>query len=177
MRSTAAPSRTMRPRRSSALTANGSIVSSIPVSAGWRTGMPKSILLIGGNIGPAGAIVRAATSPTIRLQAPSQYPFLRMQPVFSLVENHRMRPVHHLVSHFVAAMRRQAMHKNGVGLGARYQPFVDLIALEQVMAARAIALAHGNPGVGNDAVGASHSLIGIGAKRDRRTRGFDPVHQ
>src|SRR5215472_15835351 len=72
-------------------------------------------------------------------QAPGQYALLRMQSVFGLVENHRMRTIHNLIGNFLAAMRRQAMHKNGVGLCARHQPAVDLITLKQIVAASADA--------------------------------------
>ena len=46
-----------------------------------------------------------------RSQAPGQDALLGVQPVLGLVEDHRLRPVHHLVGHLLAAMGRQAMHE------------------------------------------------------------------
>ena len=100
-----------------------------------------------------------------------------MQAVFGLIENHRMRTIHDLVGDFLAAMRRQAVHKNGVGLGARHQPAVDLITLEQIVAASAVAVAHGYPSVGDDAVSAFYRLFRVGAERDRDAGGLDPIEQ
>src|SRR5580704_11664379 len=56
MVSTAAPSRTMRPRRSSAFTANGRMVSSLPVCSGSRTGMARSGLVIAAEYREVGLI-------------------------------------------------------------------------------------------------------------------------
>src|SRR5580700_242448 len=106
MASTAGPSRTMRPRRSSALTSKGRMVSSTPVCAGARTGMARLGLFIANNIGGEAEIVsplvarlvfldfalehdlfrkpastfRDHALPRVR-QAPGQNPFLGMQPV------------------------------------------------------------------------------------------------
>jgi hypothetical protein len=158
----------MRPRRSSAFTANGRMVSSLPVCAGSRTGMSTSGLVIAPEYRRQrefGGLRRhvALRLTAVRLQAPGQNPLLRVQPVLGLVEHHRMRAVDHFVGDLFAAMRRQAMHEDGVRLGARHQPRIDLIALEQVMAARAVAIAHGDPGVGDDAVGALDGLFRVGA--------------
>src|SRR5579862_8458989 len=100
-------------------------------------------------------------SPAVSVQAPRQNPLLRVQPVLGLVEHHRLRPVDHLVGDLLAAMGRQAVHEDGVGLGARHQPRIDLIALEQVMAPRAVAVAHGDPGIGDDAVGALDGFLRV----------------
>src|SRR6516162_6456768 len=107
-------------------------------------------------------------------QAPGQYALLRMQSVFGLVENHRMRTIHNLIGNFLAAMRRQAMHKNGVGLCARHQPAVDLITLKQIVAASAVAVAHGYPSVGDDAVSILDRFFRVGADGDRGAGGLDP---
>ena len=53
----------------------------------------------------------------VRVQAPGQQRLLRVQAVLGLVEDHRLRPVDHLVGHLLAAMRRQAVHEQRVGLG------------------------------------------------------------
>ena len=69
------------------------------------------------------------------------------------------------------------MHEQRIRLGARHQTVVDLIALEQVVPARAVAVAHRHPGVGDHAVGALRGLLRIGAELDRGTRALDPVEQ
>jgi hypothetical protein len=100
-----------------------------------------------------------------------------MQPVFGFVENHRMRPIQHLVGDLLAAMRRQAVHEDGVGLGLGDQPAIDLIAFEQVVATCAIAVAHRDPGIRHHAIYAAHRLLGIGPKRDRGCGRFDPIRK
>src|SRR6202171_419797 len=180
MVSTAAPSRTMRPRRSRAFTANGRMVSSLPVCAGSRTGMASSGLVIAPEYRQGRSNLEASTAPgfayqawltrlglpPVSLKAPGQNSLLCVQPVFGLVEHHRLRAVDHFVGDLLAAMGRQAVHEDGVGLGARHQPRIDLVALEQVMAPRAVAVAHGDPGVGDDAVGALDGFFGVGADAD-----------
>src|ERR1700747_3584700 len=101
--------------------------------------MPSSVLLIASNIGLARAIVRPAAwshlaSAGAGIQAPGQYPFLRVQAIFGFTEDHRMGAIHHFVGDLLATMRRQAMHEDGIRLGARHEPAVDLVALEHVVA-------------------------------------------
>src|ERR1700691_5284032 len=163
MLSTAAPSRTMRPRKSRALTANGRIVSSTASAAGGRTGMP----IWGSFIATEYRRGRPIWEPFRRLrraisrETPGQYALLRMQPVLRFVEHHRLRAVDHLVGNLFAAMRGQAMHKDGARLGARHQSGIDLIALEQIVAAGAVSIAHGDPGIGHHAVGALDGLLRV----------------
>src|SRR5436309_823733 len=68
-------------------------------------------------------------------QAPGEDALLRVQPVFRLVEHHRLRPVHDLTGDLLAAVRRQAMHEQCIRLGFRHQPDIDLVALEQIVTA------------------------------------------
>jgi hypothetical protein len=49
-------------------------------------------------------------------EAPAQDRLLGVQPVLGLVEDHRMRPVHHRARRLVVAMRGQAVHEERVGL-------------------------------------------------------------
>ena len=65
-----------------------------------------------------------------------------MQAVLGLVEHDRLRPVDHLAGDLLAAMGRQAMHEDGIRLGARQQGAVDLVAFEQIVAALAVPVAH-----------------------------------
>ena len=60
-------------------------------------------------------------------QTPAHHRLLRMQPVFRLVEHHRVRAVHHGAGHLVIPVRRQAMHEQRIGLGMGHQPVVHLI--------------------------------------------------
>ena len=100
-----------------------------------------------------------------------------MQPVLGFIEHDRVRTVHDLVGHLLAAVRGEAMHENGIRLGPRHEARIYLIALEQVVAASAIAITHRHPGIGHHTVRALHRLVRIGNDRDRRTGGFDPVDQ
>jgi hypothetical protein len=54
-------------------------------------------------------------------QHPGQHALLRVQPVLRLVEHHRLRSVDDLLGHFLAAMRRQAVHEDRVRRGLRHQ--------------------------------------------------------
>ncbi len=101
------------------------------------------------------------------MQAPGENALLGVQAVLRLVEHHRLRPVDDLVGHLLAPVGGQAVHEQRVGLGAGHQPVIDLVGLQQVVPARAVAVAHRHPGVGDDAVGAFHGLVRIGADADR----------
>src|SRR5947209_16375284 len=125
MVSTSGPSRTTRPRRSSASIANGRMVSSTEVAAGSRTGMPVSgsdmrlyMDLCGALCEPPSAAqCGTGVCPQSACEAPGQYALLGMQPVFRLVEYHRLRAVDHVVRDLLAAVRRQAVHEDRVRLG------------------------------------------------------------
>src|ERR1700733_11724045 len=110
---------------------------------------------------PSIAVSTIAPGSGGALKAPGQDAFLRVQTVFGFVEYDRVRAVHHLVGDFFAAVCRQAMHEQRIRLGARHQPCVVLVVLEQVMAAGTVAVSHRNPRVGDDAVGACDGLFGI----------------
>ncbi len=58
--------------------------------------------------------------------------FLRMQAVLGFIEHDRLRPVHDVGGHFLAAMRRQAMHEDGIFGGLLHQRRIDLVGLQQV---------------------------------------------
>src|SRR5262245_3227006 len=156
--STAAPSRTTRPRRSRAATSNGRMLSSGEVRAGARTGI--AIWLI----------VRASPGT-------GEDTFLGVKPVFRLVEHDGLRAVDHLVADLVAAMRRKAMHEEGIGFRACHQSSIDLIGPEQIVPALAVLVAHGHPGVGHDAVGAGYRALRIMADLDRGPGPSGPVEQ
>src|SRR5579859_7724204 len=101
MSSTADPSRTTRPRRSSAATSNGWTVSSADVFAGARTGMSFWSSFISRYVRSNGrkATPSGAPLPSRRVQAPGQNALLGVQAVLGLVEHHRLRAIHHLVGH------------------------------------------------------------------------------
>src|SRR6266700_810483 len=182
MSSSAGPSRVRRPRRSSALTSNGSTASSTGTDDGARTG-PLKVILVSGDSGVMALYLGSARSKRKgldmrenlstsrprellgrqrsffaialphRLETPGQNALLRVQTVFGLVEHHRLRTVDHLVGDFLAAMRGQAMHEQRVGSCQRHQLGVDLIGLQQIVAMFAVLVAHRHPGVGDDAIG------------------------
>src|SRR6186713_2137065 len=104
MVSIARPSRTTRPRVSSASTANGRTTSSAASKA------PSFI---------------ACASCLDGAEAPGEDALLGVQPVLGLVEHDRARAVHDLVGDLLAAMRRQAMHEDRFlagGIAARRSP-------------------------------------------------------
>ena len=78
-----------------------------------------------------------------RVQAPGQNALLCVQAVFRLVEHDRLRPVDHLVGDLVAAVGGQAMHEHRIRLRPRHQGGIDLVALEQIVAALAVGVLTG----------------------------------
>ena len=63
-----------------------------------------------------------------------------MEAIFRLVENTGLRAVNNLSSHFVSTVRRQAVQKDGVILGAGHSLSVDLIWQERGPAILAVIL-------------------------------------
>src|SRR4051812_21148905 len=126
--STAGPRRTTRPRRSSAATSKGRIVSSTEVSAGSRSGTRGRGWFMLDYMACRGQITNPL-SPS-RDEAPGENTFLGVQTVFRLVKHHRSWAIDHLVGDLLAPMRRQAMHEQRVRLRLRQQPRVDLVTLE-----------------------------------------------
>src|SRR5215218_6814092 len=114
------PSRTTRPRVSSASTANGRTTSSAASKA------PSFI---------------ACASCLDGAEAPGEDALLGVQPVLGLVEHDRARAVHDLVGDLLAAMRRQAMHEDRLLAGGAHQPGVDLVGLEQIVTAALVLVA------------------------------------
>ena len=55
---------------------------------------------------------------------------MHVQTVFSLIENDRMAAVDDIGGHFLAAVRRQTMHKSKILLGPFDEIAVDLESLE-----------------------------------------------
>src|SRR6516164_421414 len=160
MVSTAGPSRTSRPRRSSASTANGSTVSSIEVAEGSRTGISISVIVTYMALGRT----KCEPDPSAPIsQTPDQYRLLSVQAVLGLIEYDRMGAVDHLVRHLVSAMGGKTVHEQGIRLGAHEKLRVDLITPEQVVPARTVPVTHRDPGVGNDAVGILDGFFRVGA--------------
>ena len=61
-------------------------------------------------------VYRCARSRSIRCtETPGKNALLHVQTVFRLVEHHRLRPVDHLVGHFLASIGGKAMHEYGTG--------------------------------------------------------------
>ena len=89
-----------------------------------------------------------------------------MQAILGLIEHGRLRAIHHRVGDLLAAVRRQAVHEERVLVCAVHQRTVDLVGLEDVMAARLVLLVHGYPGIGDDQIGARNGPFGIVAEHD-----------
>src|SRR5947207_651434 len=115
MTSSSGPSLTSRPRRSSGAISNGSTASSSGTADGARE---KDRSAIGSGC----------------LETPRQNALLGVQAVLGLVEYHGLRSVNHLVGDLVAAVRRQAMHEQGIGFRQRHQMCIDLIGPQHVVA-------------------------------------------
>ena len=60
------------------------------------------------------SLERGGRSCAYRSQAPGENALLRVEAVLGLVEDHRLRTVHDLVRHLLAAMGGQAMHEDGI---------------------------------------------------------------
>ena len=90
---------------------------------------------------------------SVGVQAPGEQTLLRVQSVLSFVEHHRLRAVNDLVGDFLAAVRRQAMHEQRVGLGLRHQAGIDLVSLKDIVSVPAVTIAHRHPSIGDHAVG------------------------
>ena len=82
-----------------------------------------------------------------------------MQAVFRLIPDHAVGPVDHFRADFLAAMRGQAMHEQGVVLGPAHQGLVDLIVGEVGQAHLAVVfVAHAGPHIREHEVGAVGGL-------------------
>src|SRR5713101_4220086 len=93
--------------------------------------------------------------------------FLRVQTIFRLVEDNRALGIHHRVGDFRAAVRRQAMHEDGVRRGLREKRIIHLIASEGGLARRGFfLLPHAGPDVGVNRLRARDGFF-------RRAQDFD----
>ena len=89
-----------------------------------------------------------------------------MEAVLGLVPDRRLRAVDHAGRDLLAAMGRQAMHEDGVLLGPLHQPLVDPVGRKHVVAVGAGLAAHGDPGVGDHAIGIGHGRLDIAGDDD-----------
>ena len=95
-----------------------------------------------------------------------------MQPVFGLIEDDRRLGLEDLGGHFLAAVRRQAVHEKCARFGHRHEVVVDLIPGEHMAADRRLGfLAHRRPGVGVDGVGAGDGVHRVGEEAEARAEG------
>src|SRR5665213_2748130 len=111
-------------------------------------------------------------------QAPGKDALLRVQAVLGLLPHRRARPVDDLGGDFLVAMGGQAMHEDGVGLRLGHQRRIDAIGPEHGAALfLVLVLAHRNPSVGDDAIGAGHSSRRVGRRADARAFGLGPIQR
>jgi hypothetical protein len=90
--------------------------------------------------------------------------------VVSLLISCRIRRIDDLVGDLLAAVGRQAVHENGVLLGQRHEPAVDLEGGENAGPFFLFGfLSHGGPDVRVDGVGAAHRLLGLIREREVET--------
>ncbi len=91
-----------------------------------------------------------------------QESLLRVHAVLGLIEDDGLRTVEDGVGDFGVAVRREAVHEDGVGLRVGHERFVDLVGLEDGGALGGFMLeAHAGADVGVDGVGAGDGLDGV----------------
>ena len=86
---------------------------------------------------------------------------MRMQPVFGFIENHGLGAVDDIFGDLQTTVGRQAVHEDRVRRGARHHGLVDAVGREEYFSVLDVVIAHGDPGVGDDAVGATRGFAGI----------------
>jgi hypothetical protein len=97
--------------------------------------------------------------------------FLNVEPVFSLLKDHRIFRIHHLVSNLFAAVSRQAVHKDRMRRGLGHEFLVDLIGLEEFGAfCRLMFLPHAGPGIRVDGIDTRDRNLRIRYKLQLRPR-------
>ena len=94
-----------------------------------------------------------------------------MQPVFRLIPDHRLGAVDDPGGHLLAAVRRQAVHEEGVRPGQGHHGLVDDIAGKGAQTGLLFGLlAHAGPDVGDHQVRPGHRRAGI-AQQDAALAG------
>ena len=84
---------------------------------------------------------------------------LDVQPIFRLLEDEALRPVHDRRGDLLAAVRGETVHRDGIRSGCGHQRVVDAVGDEGVAPFLRLGfLAHGGPRVGVHDVGARHEL-------------------
>jgi len=96
-------------------------------------------------------------------QTPPHNRFLRVQAVFGLVKDHRMRAIHDGRCRLILAVGGKAMHEQGVGFGVAHQLLIYLIGAQHIMAALfgGLAVMHADPGVGDHQIGTLDGAKGL----------------
>ena len=90
-----------------------------------------------------------------------------MEAVFCFVEDDGGGPVDDVGGDFVAAVGGKAVQEDSVGISLIHGVGVDGVRLEDLGAGFFfVLLAHGDPGVGDDDVGAGQGLVGVGRDQD-----------
>ena len=103
---------------------------------------------------------------------------LDVEPVLGLVEDQAPRPVHDLGRDLLAAMGRQAVHRQCVGPRGIEHGVVHLVAAEGVAALLRLGLlAHRGPGVGVDDVGAADHRVWIGPEGEPPAGGLGQLRR
>src|SRR5690606_19377330 len=91
-------------------------------------------------------------------EAPIKNPLLGVEAILGFVPDHRLRAVDNTGRHLVAAMGRQAMHEDSTRIRLGHQRIVDLEAPQLLVTVDRVGIAHRDPGIGNDTIGALHGF-------------------
>src|SRR5450759_1508851 len=111
---------------------------------------------------PLSNFVRAAAGPSGAGQRLDQEVLLNVEPVLRLLQGEAARPIEDLAGDLLASVSRQAMHRYRSRTSQIQQSRVHLVAGERgETGVGLLLLAHRNPNVGGDGVGAADELSRI----------------
>ena len=119
---------------------------------------------------PAAFLSFLASLFSLLFQAPQQDRLLRMQAILGFVIDNRLGSIDHVIRDFLAAVCWQAVHEDRARIGSCQQFGIDTIGFQKRPPSRSVLVTHGNPGVGDDAIGTGDGVFGVMGKLYFRPR-------